>query len=205
LKNKTGFRHALQNPETFAKFNDTIYEKYGVTGSVMKNSEIRDKVNKTVTEKYGVNNVSQHPEIHKKKQETSQVNYGVNWPMQNEEVARKSYENSYSRKEYRCPKGRIIFCQGYEPYAYDRLFSMGIDEDDISETKPEIWYTGTDEKLHRYFTDIYIPSLNLCIEVKSQWTMYGNGDYETNMLKQKAVQNSDASSFSGYSIPKENF
>jgi hypothetical protein len=35
---------------------------------------------------------------------------------------------------------------------------------------PEIWYYTNDTKKHRYFPDIFIPSQNLIIEVKSTWT-----------------------------------
>ena len=36
---------------------------------------------------------------------------------------------------------------------------------------PVIWYNTSDGKKHRYYVDIFIPSQNLCIEVKSEWTI----------------------------------
>lgn len=36
---------------------------------------------------------------------------------------------------------------------------------------PECWYFDENkEKLRRYYVDIYIPSQNRCIEIKSTWT-----------------------------------
>ena len=40
-----------------------------------------------------------------------------------------------------------------------------------SRTKvPKIWYEMDDGSRHRYYVDIYIPSKNKMIEVKSTWT-----------------------------------
>ena len=36
---------------------------------------------------------------------------------------------------------------------------------------PKIWYKDNNNKLHRHYVDIFIPSKNLCIEVKSIWTV----------------------------------
>ena len=46
-------------------------------------------------------------------------------------------------------------------------------EDDIitgSGSVPEIWYDDDEGLKHRHFVDIFIPSQNKCIEVKSTWT-----------------------------------
>jgi hypothetical protein len=62
-----------------------------------------------------------------------------------------------------------IKCQGYETFA--------IRNDIVNEKMnvPEIWYYDNNKK-YRYFVDIYIPSQNKCIEVK------------TNLLKQEAAK-----------------
>jgi hypothetical protein len=186
LEERTGFRHSLQNPVSMEKFNETLYNHLGVTGSAQKNPDVRALSLVTVRKKYGVDNVSQNPEIHQKKQETSMNNWGVIWPMQNPDIADKSLKNSFLRKEFKCPSGRVIICQGFEPFALNMLLLDGIDENDISDVKPEIWYKTSDEKKHRYYTDIFIASRQLCIEVKSAWTF--ENDREVNLLKQKATQ-----------------
>ena len=35
---------------------------------------------------------------------------------------------------------------------------------------PEAYYIGLNGKIHRYYVDIFIPKLNMVIEVKSYWT-----------------------------------
>ena len=50
---------------------------------------------------------------------------------------------------------------------------------------PEIWFTDENNKEHRYYVDIYIPSQNKCIEVKSLYTY--NYNLTTNLLKENAA------------------
>ena len=58
--------------------------------------------------------------------------------------------------------------------ALDKLIKEdNICEDDIitgCKNVPQIWYNDETEKKHRHYVDIYIPSQNRCIEVKSTWT-----------------------------------
>jgi DNA repair protein RadC len=72
------------------------------------------------------------------------------------------------------PSGNIISCQGYEPFALNDLLQKELvkEEDIITGCKnvPEIWYNDDAGKKHRHFVDIFIPSQNRCIEVKSTWT-----------------------------------
>jgi len=186
LEDKTGFRHPLQNPVSMEKFNETLKKNWGVTGSTMKNADVRARADETVKNLYGVDNVSKVPEFHQKKQDTSMKNYGVPYPMQNAEVFNKSLNNSFLKKEFKCPSGRIIVCQGYEPFALRSLLDGGLDENLISDDKPKINWRSLDGKNHVYTTDIFIPCLKLCIEVKSTWT-FGN-DREDTLLKQKATR-----------------
>lgn len=53
------------------------------------------------------------------------------------------------------------------------LKNDNIQENDIitgPKNVPEIWYTDDNGKKHRQYVDIFIPSQNKCIEVKSTWT-----------------------------------
>lgn len=51
---------------------------------------------------------------------------------------------------------------------------------------PEIWYVDNNEKKHRYHPDIFIPSKNLIIEVKSEYTL--KADLEKNKKKMIAAE-----------------
>lgn len=94
--------------------------------------------------------------------------------MQNAKVAEKQLKSLYKTKPYKLPSGKELSVQGYENYAIDRLLNIEeIEEDDILTSRtevPECWYRDQSDKLRRYYTDIYIPSQNRCIEVKSKYT-----------------------------------
>ena len=51
---------------------------------------------------------------------------------------------------------------------------------------PKIWYSDIDGKKHRYYCDIYIPSENKIIEVKSTWTY--KKELHMNILKSEHVK-----------------
>ena len=49
-----------------------------------------------------------------------------------------------------------------------------------------VWYNDVNGKKHRYYVDIFIPSQNRCIEVKSDWTY--NIKSNNVILKQQAAK-----------------
>jgi hypothetical protein len=107
------------------------------------------------------------------------------------EISEKCSHNSYLSKEYKFPSGKTIKIQGYEKYALDELINIHkIHENDIiNERKlvPVIWYSDENGKKHRHYVDFYIPSKNLCIEVKSAWTLKKKQD--SVYLKQETAKN----------------
>jgi ligand-binding SRPBCC domain-containing protein len=117
----------------------------------------------------------------------STIQYYLEWASQNEEIQKKQEKSCFTFKDYTLPSGKIIRVQGYEPLALDILLETITEEDLLTGYKnvPIIWYEINDNK-HRYFTDIFIPSHNKCIEVKSDFTFYK--DYEKNLLKQEATK-----------------
>ena len=168
-----GVERPLQNLSIMSKSEETCMLKYGVTNTLL-NPEIKEKARNTIFEKYGVKYPSQNKEIREKTIKTYYKKYGVENPMQNIEVAEKSSKNAYKVKEYTFPSKKIINCQGYEPFAFDELIENNYSEDDIVADRrlvPPIWYNDKNGKKRRHFVDIFIPSKNLCIEVKSGWTI----------------------------------
>jgi hypothetical protein len=93
-------------------------------------------------------------------------------------------------KNYKMPSGNIIQIQGYENFALDELIiNEKINESDIitgCKNVPEIWYNDENNNKKRHYVDIFIPSQNKCIEVKSTWTYTKQIDIV--LLKQKAAK-----------------
>ena len=168
---KYGVEHPMFIQEVKDKIKATCVEKYGVEHPMFI-QETKDKIKSTCLEKYGVENPFQSQEVKDKSKATCVEKYGVENPSQNPEVAERSSKASYSRKDYTLPSGKIIHVQGYEPYALDELVKI-LNEDEIITgflSVPEIWYDDDEGMKHRHFVDIFIPSQNKCIEVKSTWT-----------------------------------
>jgi len=113
-----------------------------------------------------------------KLKQTNLENYGVEYPLQHSDIAEKSSKNAYKIKKYIFPSGLEIDCQGYESFALDEIIKTVEEKDIITNRKhvPEIWYIDEYNKSHRHFVDIFIPSQNKCIEVKSTWTAHKKQD-----------------------------
>ena len=170
---KYGFDCANKNEKIKQKIKNTMMEKYGVENP-LKSNEIQNKFKKTCFEKYGNEYPIQNKEIKDKLKKTCLEKYGVEYPMQNQEIMEKSSKNAYNLKQFLLPSGNIIKLQGYEHYALKELLTKeNISEDDIftgCKNVPTIWYNDDNGKKHRHYVDIFIPSQNKCIEVKSTWT-----------------------------------
>ena len=170
---KYGVNYPLQNKEIMKKTEETCLKKYGVRNPLLSVDTQRKRMG-TIKDRYGVEYPSQNKEIRLKTIETFIKRYGFENPMQNSEIAAKSSENCYKQKPFVFPSGNKIMCQGYEPFALQELIEINIDEDDIitgCKNVPTIWYNDLNGKKHRHYVDIFIPSENTCIEVKSSWTI----------------------------------
>jgi hypothetical protein len=207
---KYGVINPFQSEYIKEKIKKTNLKKYGVENPTYS-KEIREQTKKKCLEKYGVEHTcklnhfiqkckeanlnkynSEYPFQSKKYQEIFKAKclerYGVENPSQNSEIADKKSKNSYKRKTYVLPSGKELICQGYEPFALDKLINEeNIDENDIvtgCKNVPTIWYNDDNNKKHRHFVDIFIKSQNRCIEVKSTWTVEKKKD--NIFLKQNA-------------------
>jgi hypothetical protein len=172
LKN-CGFTTNLKCPITKEKIKQTNLIKYGCEHN-SQSEEIKNKKKITLLKNYGVEYPTQSEIIKQKSKETSIKNYGTEHPSQNAEYSEKHSKNSYNKKEYILPSGKIINIQGFEKFALDFLLkNENINENDIITSRklvPEIWYYDEFNKKHRHYVDIFIPTLNKCIEIKSKWT-----------------------------------
>jgi len=209
---KYGVENPFQSEEIKEKIKKTNINKYGVENPAYS-EEIREKTKKKCLEKYGVENSfklihvieqrkksmlnkygSEYPFQSKQYQEIFKnkclEKYGVENPHQVPVIAEKAHKNSYRKKTYILPSGKELICQGYEPFALEKLVKdENISEEDIvtgCKNVPEIWYNDEYGKKHRHYVDIYIPSQNRCIEVKSTWTAEKKKD--NIYLKQNAAK-----------------
>jgi len=186
---KYGVEHILQSDVFKEKYKSIILDRFGVENP-SQNETIKQKKITTCLQNYGVEYPSQNIEVNNRKKETSFKNYGVEHPMQSPAVLEKNIKNNYKTKPYIFPSGKVIQIQGDETYALDELIYVEqIDENNIitgTGNVPTIWYIGIDGKKHRHYVDIFIPTQNRCIEVKSVWTATKN---ENNIyLKQNAAK-----------------
>ena len=193
---KYGVENLFQSDKIKQTIKNTNLKKYGVENPTYSN-EIRQKTKQKCFEKYGVEHTCQLPHVINKCKESILIKYGVEHPLQSEigqnnfkqtclkkygvenphqvpEIAEKASKNSYRRKLYTFPSGNQITCQGYEPLALDKLIKEeNILENDIvtgCKNVPTIWYNDEEGTKHRHYVDIFIPSQNKCVEVKSTWT-----------------------------------
>jgi hypothetical protein len=170
---KYGAEYPAQNKEVQQKMKETNLKKYG-TEYPFQSKEVQEKIKQTNLEKYGFSNPYQSKQIQDKMKKTMLEKYGVPNPLQNPFIAEKQLQNSFKRKSFIFPSGKEIFVQGYEPFALNRLlFEEQIHEMDILTDRsqvPSISWTDSNGKLHIYYVDIFIPTQNRCIEVKSTWT-----------------------------------
>jgi hypothetical protein len=185
----SGYNYPMQNKKTREKSKQTLFQHYSVEHPT-HSKEIRDKIKETNLKKWGVEYILQNEVVKQKGIETSLIKYGVKNPIQNPLIAEKAL-NGYKSKKYVFPSGKHIFIQGYEHLALDELINKEyISENDIvtgTKNVPTIWYKTDDGKDHRHYVDIFIPTQNRCIEVKSNWTI----KYTTSniFLKQNAAKN----------------
>ena len=147
-------------------------DKFGVD-CPLKSKDIKEKIKQTCLDKFGVDNVSKSEDIKEKIRETNMKNFGVPHPMQNPLIVEKQQKSAFKRKMYTFPSGRVEYIQGYEPFCLDDLLHKeNVNETDIVcdiKLVPRIDYMYND-KQHKYFPDIHIPSQNKLIEIKSAWT-----------------------------------
>ena len=112
--------------------------------------------------------------------------FGINLFTTYKKIKPTLFVNTYVYKNYTMPSGKIIKYQGYENFALDLLIKDGIAESDIindSKLVPKLTYVDELGKTRKHIVDIYIPSKNLCIEVKSNYTL--RIDYYNVLAKQK--------------------
>jgi hypothetical protein len=169
------------------KAENTMMEKYGYSNP-SHSAEILKKKEKIYLERYGVTNPNKCSKIKEKTVNTKLEKYGVRHHFHNSTIFKKLMDSMYQQKEYKWETGEISILQGHEPIVLSELEENGYTFDIVKtdpKDMPEIFYEFEGKK-KRYYPDFYIPSENLIIEVKSEYTL--NKDFEMNQAKFKAVE-----------------
>lgn len=202
-----GHKNNMHGVETRAKTKQKWIEKYGVEvptqaeeikAKVRTTNQLRRGVDwpaqdKLVLEKYKVTMMERHGVDHSFKtgnsQRTCMERYGVANPMMHPEIFRKTLRGLKSTKQGILPSGQTYMYQGYENVAVQKLLEF-VNEDEMlvgDPTKLPVieYFNPVKEKNCRYFPDIWIPHLNLIVEVKSTWTM--KRQLQENMAKHNAA------------------
>jgi len=187
---KFGVENPFQSEEIKNKIKIYNLNRYGFECN-SKSEELKSKYKQTCLEKYGTYSHTKDAGVKEKIKQSNMSKYGVENVMHNTDVMEKSSKNAYKLKEYIFPSGKIIKIQGYEKYAIDYLLKNdNIKENDIitgPKNVPVIWYNDESGKKHRHYVDIFIPSQNRCIEVKSTWTTEKKKDI-IYLKKQAAIE-----------------
>jgi hypothetical protein len=186
---KYGFNSTLQNKDVKQKTKNTNLLKYGVEYP-SQNQEVKNKVKQTCLKRFGVEYCLQSEEVKNKGKHTNIQKYGYECYQHNKIAAENAAKKAYKLKTFITPSGKSILCQGYEPFALEYLlYGINIKEKHIITSRndvPDIWYIDENNKKHRHYVDIFIPTENLCIEVKSTWTIKQKND--NIFLKQNAAK-----------------
>ena len=182
---KYGGKSPASSKDIQDKMKETNLKKYGCENP-FGNKDIQDKIKETNLENLGVEYPGSSKKVQDKMKESNLEKHGYENAMQNIDIFIKQQESSYKLKEYIFPSGKIIKCQGYEPFTLDILLQTYNEESIIIETHliPKIKYE-LDGTKHYYFPDIFLPNENKIIEVKSDYTY--NALLEKNLAKRKAT------------------
>lgn len=179
-------KYGVDNAARLTTFKDKIRQANNteIMPGVTKKQLAQEKAKSTMLLRYGVDNIFK---LNEYIQEKFYSKYGVNNPGQVPEISQRSLSNSRKSKIYTMPSGKEIQVQGFEGVAIKWLLDLGVSEDNIITDRkltPKIWYTGLDNKRHRYYPDILIQDQNQIYEVKGLYTYYANLD--KNNLKKEA-------------------
>jgi len=174
---KYGVECTFQSNESKEKIKKTNLEKYGFDHP-LKSEKIKDKMKLTNLEKYGEISCSKTNECKERTKQTNLKKYGVNNHMQIKENFLKQQKSGHRLHFH---ENTHLYYRGtYEKDFLDFCFNNNI----VLEQGKRIKYSfeGSD---HYYFSDYYVESKNLIVEIKSSWTY--NKYLDKNLVKQKTT------------------
>ena len=160
----------------FEKCKESLNKIYGVDNA-MKSKEVRDKVSATNIIKYGYKTALMNPEIKKESNKKMIELYGTIHPLQNVEIMKKMINSSYKFKVH---ENGLVYQGKYEKDFIDMCVKNNIP---IERGLTINYELNNENKI--YFSDFYLRSKNLIIEIKSTWIW--NKHKEKNIKKMETV------------------
>jgi len=147
---------------------------------------MKERIRQTMITTYGAAIPLQVAKIKEKKDKTCERLYGDKDIMHNAEIYNKVVKNSFLKKEYTLPSGKVVLYQGYENMAWDELLTKHKEEEIVSDPRkiPRFQYSFQD-KVRRYYPDLYLPLEKRIIEMKSTYTY--RRQLEQNRCKRDSV------------------
>lgn len=173
-REKYGVNSVFELAHVREKIFKTNIEKYGVPYPI-QSTDVKERSRQSFKNKWGVENPMQCPVLRGKIAKTNVEKYGYEHPMQNAAIFEKCKKSCFKLHDFKLPSGKVIQLQGYEHFAmHELLFKYKYEEEDIkthSSEIPEVYWHDTETNIRRrYYIDIFVQSIGLGIEVKSEYT-----------------------------------
>jgi hypothetical protein len=177
LKAETTFRnHGVGNPFQSDEINQRVSdERFTRTGfrNPSENPEVRAKARTTSLARYGVEYPFQAESVKAKTRATNIRRRGVPYPLQDLEVLQKVFKSQHRIKEMVYAGKRFRF-QGWEDTVIRKLVDRYGKHDVITQFDGK--YPSGVFKDSGTFPDLWIPSKEMFVEVKSRWTLLGKSE-----------------------------
>lgn len=164
-----GVKNPQQNKEIKEKTENTNLKKYGFK-SPAKNNLVQEKSKNFKKEKYNDEYFNNHIKFKK----TMMKKYGVDNPMKYYNFLIKSQKNALKRLKY---KNTNLYYQG--TYELDFLLKYF---NKLNITPGKLIKIVFENKNTIYYSDFFIPNMNLIVEIKSSY--WYNKYLEKNIIKQ---------------------
>jgi len=177
---KYGTTSFFKTDEFKLKRKNTLIKKYGVSEPLQLDMFL-EKRKTTNLQKYGFETPKLHKDVNEKYKQTCLNRYGVENIMHSDRSFNKMQNNSRTKRKFR---NTNIWYQGsYELDFLEKYYDKY--PDIVRGPSIKYKYKGKNKV---YYSDFFIPSLNLVIECKS--TYYYNLHKEINKFKEKYTKKS---------------
>jgi hypothetical protein len=160
------------------KREETMLKKYGFKNAYQVPS-IKDSIKQINILNLGVEYPMQSKKILEKSKQTCLIKYGCNNPAQNTEIFEKGLKTKLRRYQYK--DTNLLYQGSYELDFLEKFY----DKIDI-ENGPSIPYLF-EGKNKVYHSDFFIPSLNLVVEIKSDYILIKHQGIKNAIEKKKAT------------------